>query len=344
MGQFVAPGGGGVLTDGTVNTDRFSSQPRTELSLEWWNRVISWQVRHEPTEHRVVVSEVESTRWNVHLWIAAGVVFVVLAGAVLFGGLGLGYAALLGVVLAVLVGVLLRFEQKAGGDTDTVRQITVVDTPVWAGIKARMAEAEKDTPAAQRKRFDEEVERRTTRHKAAKAAAKDAGEDPPEYVKVDKADYIDKSVTKTSDDLLQLMAELLSETGRAQARTRLQEYCAEHPEYAEQVGRGVVDCGCVACEFNAATGVVPGRSGVAAATARRNNPGEQNSLVSRAKKAAGVSTTTSQRREARARKDLEKRRAAAQRREAEEQKKQRRQQIRERTRALSGKDQDRADG
>lgn len=311
-GKFVAPGGGGVLADGGINTDRFSSKVRTEFELEWWNRKVSWKVRREPTEHRVVVAEIESTRWSVHLQIAAVMCGVILLGAVVFGGLPLIYGLMLAGVLAVAVYLLLRFEQLVSGTGDTLRRITVLDTPVWAGIKARLDEAKKDLPAEQKKRFGDEVERRQAAHKEAKARAKALGEPAPEYVKVDKDDYVDPSRQKDTDDLFELMETLMSDESRASAEQRLEDYYRLHPEYPVSLGRGVVDCGCVACRVNAADGVVPEISGVVAAKRRRRESTGSSSLLSKARRVTGLSTTSSERRAAKARKELERKKKAEQ--------------------------------
>lgn len=308
----MAPGGGGVLADGGINTDRFSSKVRTEFELEWWNRKVSWKVRREPTEHRVVVAEIESTRWSVHLQIAAVMCGVILLGAVVFGGLPLIYGLMLAGVLAVAVYLLLRFEQSVSGTGDTLRRITVLDTPVWAGIKARLDEAKKDLPAEQKKRFGEEVERRQAAYKEAKARAKALGEPAPEYVKVDKDDYVDPSRQKDTDDLFELMETLMSDESRASAEQRLEDYYRLHPDYPVSLGRGVVDCGCVACRVNAADGVVPEISGVVAAKRRRRESTGSSSLLSKARRVTGLSTTSSERRAAKARKELERKKKAEQ--------------------------------
>lgn len=303
--KIVAPGGGGILLDGSVNTDRFSSNAGTEFKLEWWNRRLLWNVRHEPTEHRVVVEEVEQLRWDIHLKVAATLSLVILLGIGVFTAMPLIYSLMIAAVFLVVLFLLVKFEQQLAGDKNSVTQsVTVIDTILWSGILDELEEAQSQTAKAQKERFKAAVAEAQRRHKAAEKAAKAAGEDKPEYEPVDKDLYINTNHQYDNSSLLALMERSTSDKSLTRFEERLSDYCEEHPEYAESFGRGVIHCGCTVCDFNQSHGSVPAASGVLTADNRRRNlTGGTKGVMAKLRGAAGFDE------EGRRTKDAERRKA-----------------------------------
>ena len=262
----VSPGGAGLI-DGEINVKRFSIGPVEEFSLNWWNRRVSWQVRREPTNHRVVVAEVWENVWRVHVMIMAAAATVFLLGAMIFGGLSFGYAVLIGVIFGLLLWGLLRYEQAISGSGREIRLLLEMDTTLWNGIvEWARGRAQNTVAARKRSRAAREAEHKAA-HKAAVKEAKKNGEEPPEYVVPDEDEfYVPPSdVDLHESDVAEEINGRLSEDVQMVYREKLARRYRETPGSSSSLGWGVIGCGCTACEVNAELGLVPKLSGVTVA-------------------------------------------------------------------------------
>lgn len=257
------------VIDDVLNVRRFSGNPTRDVVLNWWNKRLVWEVRTEPTEHRVAVTEMEIPRWDIHIKIAMGISVFALLCSVLIGSMPLQYALFIGFILAILVSLLVFFEQKLAGSQDKIREVTIVDMVLWSAILERVDRARQSSPKAQKKRFGDAVAEAQRLHKLDVKQAKAAGEPKPEYVRVEKSDYIKPDEQFSKHDIQDMMSTLLSRENRAKFRDHLIAYCDAHEGYSTSWGTGVVDCGCTLCDYNEDRGITPEVKGVAVAAKRR---------------------------------------------------------------------------
>lgn len=276
------PGGVGKLEDGSINTARFSEGPETEIEVSWWNKKMVWDVRREPTGHRVVVARTVKNIWRVHIMVAAGVIAATVFGLVAFGGLSLLYGLLMGAVLGIVCYGALAYEQRAGDEMAGVEEIYELDSVMWAGVRSRARkeylpftkegqEAQYKEAIARAKQLYEQKYADPATGKVGKTYAKDGKVLPvPKFVVPQKVkdEFLNKEVRLSSDEIVEKVNDLMSPPKMAGYKTKLLRAYAGHPEKAEEMGRGVKNCGCTACEFNAKQGVIPALSGAEAALKR----------------------------------------------------------------------------
>lgn len=303
--SYVAPGGGGLQDNGEINLSRFSSEPQRDITLSWWDKTRMWQVYHEPTEHRVVVAEIESRRWDIHAKVLGGTGLAIVLGLVLFGHVPLMYALIFLIALGIALYLILRFEQSLNGDDHNVNQITMMDTMVWRTIMMQFEDIQSNTKSAQKKRFKKALDKHQAAYKEQVKVAKKAGEDKPEYVKLDESAYIKPELNKTMDEIYEFIRTQLDDDHRAAAHEKLAQYWLDNPTQRMSMGRGVLDCGCMACLANKQQDTVPEISGVLAAHKRHQLQKEKSgnadvnsrySFVSKVTEAAGLGMTDLERR------------------------------------------------
>lgn len=263
-------GGGGLLRDGEINTRRFSQGPKSELILPWWNRQVRFDVRREPTNHRVVVAEVTESVWTAHMWVVGIISAVVVLSMVIFGSLGLGYGVVLLAVFALVGYGLIIFERLVLGSTTVVGDIVVMDTTLWEGVRTLATKALDTVPAAQQAKYRNAVKQAKKDHAARVKQAKKNGELPPEYQGPNEQDYVATGGEPVTMDaiLATVRGHLKSDSQENYHRKLWQRYEAQ-PTLATQVGTGVRDCGCIACEFCSTHDLEPSISGVEAARRHR---------------------------------------------------------------------------
>ena len=283
-----APGGSAIDDDGNVNLDRFDIGPETEISLTWWNKRLIWQTRREPTSHEVVVARITENIWRVHLLMAVAAIVVGMAALVLFSGLSPLWALLLGVALGAAAYGALLVEQRIGAHRVGMEKIYVLDNVVWSNARQLI---ERDylpkTKSGQRALYDaavelkhEEYERTYGDPNTGKVGKTwfnpEAGsiERVPKFAMdpEQKKGLLSKTDRLSPDAVADKIAMLLNDHSVLRSNAKLRSAYAKNPKLAVNKGRGVLDCGCVACAFNKERGVVPPLSGAeaarAAATAR----------------------------------------------------------------------------
>ena len=279
------PGGVAVLEDGSINTDRFSIGPETELELPWWNKVMTWDVRREPTDHRVVVARTVHPVWRVHIMVAAAVIGLAVFGLVVFGGLSLLLALGMAVVLGLLGYGALVWEQRGSAGT-TTEEILEMDTSVWLTLRKKInAECLAFTKEGQQRRYNEAIDAARAIYDAQYTDPK-TGKIGKTYSTIEdgvavtkpvpkfkisdrvKGEFLNKSVQLSPDEAQMKITNLLSPHQQERYQGLLRKKYEERPNRAVNMGRGARDCGCLACAVNADRGVVPPLPGAEAAARR----------------------------------------------------------------------------
>ena len=228
-----------IINDGEIDTKRFSAGPSVELSLQWWNRRVDFQVRREPSEHRVLVVDVVSTVWTVHIITANVVALLLLLGFGLFGPLSMG-AALLCMVFFILAGVLFfAYERFVHGASTTMGDIRIMDTPIWEAIKAK---ADSDLDASydvRMAKFNEACAQAKKDHAARcseiKKEAKAKGEkkpDLPKLVMPKKEDFVPAKIDNlpTVDGIYLEVMDMLAIDAQREYEDKLFDLYESQPE------------------------------------------------------------------------------------------------------------------
>lgn len=279
-----APGGTAMTDSGQINLERFSIGPETDLEVTWWNKKLVWQVRREPTGHEVVVVRALENVWRIHILIAGVAIVLGMLGLIFIAGLSPLWALLLGVALGGSAYALLLLEQKIGSHRVGIQDAFVLDARIWRGVVTRSERMIlNQTKAGQKAVYSEAVKYYRERHEA-KYGDPDTGKVGKKWVnpatgrleKVPKFEvpeavtefFLNEDSRLSPDSVAERISELLSASGRARAATNLRNRYRKHPKQAEAMGRGVLQCGCVACQFNAENNVRPALFG---AEARRRS-------------------------------------------------------------------------
>lgn len=246
-----------IINDGDIDTRRFSYTPRTELSLLWWNKRVDFEVRREPSEHRVLVLDVTTTVWTMHIIIASvvGVMGVGVLSFMLFGKLA--YMLSCVAVYALIVTGLIGYERFLRGNNKQIGSIHIMDAIIWEGIKA-IAEKQMDsTVDAAKLKARRERKKIRQEHKARVAVAKRIAKDTGEAVVVPDMPYVPKytdfltttaSAAPTTDSILEQVYHLCDIEVQQQSERRLRESFVNDTASLEALGRGVVHCECQGCQ------------------------------------------------------------------------------------------------
>lgn len=276
------PGGVAVLEDGSINTERFSEGPETELEVTWWNKRMLWQVRREPTGHRVVVARVVENIWRVHMMIAGAIIAVAVLGMVTIGDLPLHYGLLMGVVVALVGYGALAWERRAGDESSGIEEIIEMDSVMWVGLRNKVrTEYLAYTEEGQKRRYDEAVKHARTLYekkyrdeatgKVGKTYAAGGKVLPVPKFAVPKKitdDFLDKATRLGPDTVVEkIRAQLVPARLESHRKTLLSRYRSD-PRLVEAMGRGVLRCECAACQVQSELGIVPELSGAEAARRR----------------------------------------------------------------------------
>ncbi len=276
------PGGVAILEDGSINTERFSEGPDTELEVSWWNKRMLWQVRREPTGHRVVVARVVENIWRVHIMVAGAITVLAVFGMVIIGGLPLLYAAVLGVVMALIGYGALAWERRAGDENAGIEEIIEMDSVMWVGVRNKVrSEYIAFTEEGQKRSYKEAVAHARTLYerkyadpatgKVGKTYAADGKVLPVKKFVVPKQitdEFLDKRTRLGPDTVVdKIKGHLVPARLEGHRRTLLTRYRRE-PKLVEAMGRGVLRCECAACVVQAELGIVPERSGAEASRRR----------------------------------------------------------------------------
>ncbi|PZU04635.1 MAG: hypothetical protein DI630_00535 [Gordonia sp. (in: high G+C Gram-positive bacteria)] len=276
------PGGVAVLEDGSINTERFSEGPETELEVQWWDKRMLWQVRREPTGHRVVVARVVEHVWRIHIMIAGAIIALAVVGVVVVGGLPVMYALVLAVVLALIGYGTLAWERRAGDETAGIEEIIEMDSVMWVGVRNKVrSEYLAYTEEGQKRRYDEAIEIARTRYdkKFGDPATGKVGKTyaaggkvlpvpkfvvPPEITQ----EFLNKATRLGPDTVVEKIKTQLS-PGRLEGhrKTLLARYRRD-PKLVEAMGRGVLRCECAACKVQTELGIIPDLSGAEASRRR----------------------------------------------------------------------------
>lgn len=277
------PGGVAIHEDGSVNTDRFCLGPDTELELNWWNKRVLWKVWREPTDHRVLVARVTENVWRTHIAVAAGVIVIAAVGLTVLGGL----SPVLALALAGLVGLLgygaLVWEQRSNAGSAGIEEILEMDSVVWTAMRRKIDdEVMALTKSGQQERYDKAVAKARELYegkfgdpvtgKVGKTYAGPGGvvTAVPKFAVPDwfSAEFLDTASRLNQDEAALKIAEMLRPQRQVRFRDGLLARYRKKPVDAEQMGRGVRDCGCAACQVNRELGVEPAMSGAEAAEVR----------------------------------------------------------------------------
>ena len=255
-----------IINDGEIDTKRFSAGPSVELSLQWWNRRVDFQVRREPSEHRVLVVDVVSTVWTVHIITASVVALLLLLGFGLFGPLSMG-AALLCMVFFILAGILFfAYERFVHGASTTMGDIRIMDTPIWEAIKAKAASDLDASYDVRMAKFNEACAQAKKDHAAQcaeiKKEAKARGEkkpDLPELVMPKKEDFVPAKIDNlpTVDGIYLEVMDMLAIDAQREYEDKLFKLYESQPEELERIGRGVRTCDCQGCRVSEKLDITP---------------------------------------------------------------------------------------
>lgn len=275
------PGGVAILEDGSINTERFSEGPDTELEVTWWNKRLVWKVRREPTGHRVVVARVAENIWRVHLMIAGAIIGLTVLGLVFLGGLPLLYGIVLGLVLALIGYGALAWEQRAGDETAGIEEIIEMDSVMWVGVRKKVrTDYLAYTKEGQKRRYDEAVAHARTLY--ARKYGDETGTVGKTYASGGKVlpvpkfqvpqkitdEFLDEASRLGPDEVAEKIKALLAPARQESYRKKLLATYRKDPTRAEAMGRGVLNCECAACQVQAELGIVPELSGAEAARRR----------------------------------------------------------------------------
>ncbi|OUS97233.1 hypothetical protein [Rhodococcus sp. NCIMB 12038] len=275
------PGGVAILEDGSINTERFSEGPDTELEVTWWNKRLVWKVRREPTGHRVVVARVTENIWRVHLMIAGTIIGLTVLGLVFLGGLPLLYGIVLGLVLALIGYGALAWEQRAGDETAGIEEIIEMDSVMWVGVRKKVrTDYLAYTKEGQTRRYDEAVAHARTLY--ARKYGDETGTVGKTYASGGKVlpvpkfqvpqritdEFLDEASRLGPDEVAEKIKTLLLPARQEAYRRKLVARYRNDPARAETMGRGVLRCECAACQVQAECGIVPNLSGAEAARRR----------------------------------------------------------------------------
>ena len=255
-----------IINDGEIDTKRFSAGPSVELSLQWWNRRVDFQVRREPSEHRVLVVDVVSTVWTVHIITASVVAFLLLLGFGLFGPLSMG-AALLCMVFFILAGILFfAYERFVHGASTTMGDIRIMDTPIWEAIKAKAGSDLDASYDVRMLKFNDACKQAKKDHAARcaeiKKEAKARGEkkpDVPELVMPKKEDFVPAKIDNlpTVDGIYLEVMDMLAIDAQREYEDKLFILYESQPEELERIGRGVRTCDCQGCRVSEKLDITP---------------------------------------------------------------------------------------
>ena len=276
------PGGVAILEDGSINTERFSEGPDTELEVAWWNKRMLWQVRREPTGHRVVVARVVENVWRVHIMIAAAIIALAVLGMVILGGLPILYAVVLGLVLALVGYGALAWEQRTGGEAVGIEEIMEMDSVMWLGARNEArTKYLACTKEGQKRQYNEAVGIARQIY-ADKYGADETGKVGKTYAAGGKVlpvpkfvvpqqitdEFLDEASRLWPDAVVEKIKRLLLPAQQVGYRKKLVARYRSEPALAEAKGRGVLRCECAACEVMNELGIKPRLSG-AEATRKR---------------------------------------------------------------------------
>lgn len=259
-------GGVGILADGEINTRRFFHRPVVELSVKQWNAFVSWQVRREPTNHRVVVAEIHQRRWLWHIVVTMSIMSAVMAVIGLTTSLSLLYTLMGVVVLIPIMWAVVGYEKTLTSTERNIVSIIEMDTVIWEGVRAKSRLFMQRTPSAQKKAYKAAVSRAKAQHDKKvglldKAGKKVAGKP----TLPNREDYIVKHQQLTGLEVVSKIHELMSPESIGHYMDELKSRYRREPELVEAFGRGVRECGCAACQIADETGRVPAINGVHAA-------------------------------------------------------------------------------
>lgn len=276
------PGGVAVLEDGSINTERFSEGPDTELEVTWWNKRLLWQVRREPTGHRVVVARVVENVWRVHIMIAGVIIGIAVLGMVFLGGLPPLYGIVLGLVLALVGYGALAWERRTGDEAAGIEEIIEMDSVMWLGVRNKVrSDYLAYTKEGQKRRYDEAVAYAHTLY-VRKYGDETTGTVGKTYASAGKVlpvpkfkvpqkitdEFLDETSRLTPDEVAEKTKALLLPARQEGYRKKLVATYRKEPHRVEAMGRGVRGCGCAACQVQAELGIVPELSGAEAARKR----------------------------------------------------------------------------
>lgn len=275
------PGGVAIREDGSINTERFSEGPETELEVTWWNKRLLWKVRREPTGHRVVVARVTENVWRVHLMIAGVIIAGTVLGLVLLGGLPLIYGIVLGFALALVGYGALAWEQRASDEMAGIEEILEMDSVMWVRVrKEARTKYLAYTKEGQEQRYKEAIARARELYvekygdetgTVGKTYAANGKVLPVPKFKVPQQitdEFLDEASRLTPDEVAESIKSLLAPARQEVYRRKLLKAYRDKPDRAEAMGRGVRDCGCAACEVQRELKITPELSGAEAARRR----------------------------------------------------------------------------
>lgn len=285
-----AEGGVGILVDGEINTRRFSHRPAVELSVKQWNANVSWQVRREPTNHRVVVAEIHQRRWMWHIVVAMSLMAVIMTIIGLATSLSLFYTFMGFVVLIPIMWAVVGYEKTLTNTERNIVSIVEMDTVIWEGVRAKSRLIMQRSPAAQKKAYKAAVSRAKAQHDKKVALLDKAGKKAAGKPTLpNRDDYVVKHQQLTGVEIVSKIRELMSPESIAHYMDELKARYRAEPELVEAFGRGVKDCGCAACQIAEETGRVPKINGVHAArriAAAKSTMKSSSSLLGVAEKVA----------------------------------------------------------
>lgn len=239
------------VADGDINVQRFSLGPTVELSLHWWNRRIDYQVRHEPSNHEVLVTARTAAVWNVHIAIAVLLGCIVALWLVATRAVGVMAFLVIVVVFSLIIAGVLAYERKLAPEYNDTGDIVRLDAPVWEGIKQIIADDIAASPAS-RKMAYRKAQAEAALHRGAK--------------KVRREDYINASMSDgaSSSELNAKIHGFLRPDQLAEFDARLRTSYENDPALLESIGRGVRGCACQACAVMEAMDYTPEKFGAEA--------------------------------------------------------------------------------
>lgn len=255
-----------IINDGDIDTRRFSYTPATELSLLWWNKRVDFEVRREPSEHRVLVLDVTTTVWTMHVIIASVVGFfgVGILSLALFGKLAY-VASFLAVYVLMVVG-LLGYERFLRGNNKQIGSIRIMDAIIWEGIKTIAAHEMNSTvdAAKLRARHERKKIKKQYKERVAEIQRQDKNAALPQKPYLPQyTDFLTTtpSAASTTESILEHVYRMCDINELQQSEQRLRESFVDDPASLEILGRGVVRCECQGCQVARELDIVAERFG-----------------------------------------------------------------------------------
>lgn len=217
-----------------LNLKRFSMGPVPEVVLRWWDHTVVYKVRRERSGHQVLINEDVTVDWTWHIVFGAVTGVAITLGSMLFG-MPVLYALMLGVLLALIVIGLVRYERSVSEDTldELYRSTTkidgsavlVLDEPVWEDVKAVIAEV-----------YDTALDIEHDEHAG--------GPRLPQWLR-----RFRPIPTAAMNDVLAEMRLQLDKVRLSRYHRTLRRSYEKDTELLAEMGTGTRDCRCQACEL-----------------------------------------------------------------------------------------------